>query len=280
MSDELTLREVQMAELEILKTFDAFCKKNGLRYVLYYGTLLGAVRHHGFIPWDDDIDIAMPRPDYERLLKLYYDEKAVIGDNLELMCGDRDDDFAFAFAKLARTDSEILPESKLYEHEGDGIWIDIFPIDGFPSGEAQVAYLKKAGEFRRDTGRAITIPGTVRGNEPVWKAIVRIPFVWIARLKGYRKIRDELIAFAKSTPYETAEDVGLVTWNDNSSALVMKKAAFEKLTTLPFEGYEFPVFEDYDDYCTRRYGKNYMEIPPKSMWESHYIKARMKPGKQ
>ena len=70
MSDVLTLREVQMAELDILLQFDRYCKENNLRYVLYYGTLLGAVRHQGFIPWDDDIDIAMPRPDYERFLEL------------------------------------------------------------------------------------------------------------------------------------------------------------------------------------------------------------------
>ena len=276
MSDVLTLREVQLAELEILVQFDRYCKEHNLRYVLYYGTLLGAVRHQGFIPWDDDIDIAMPRPDYERLIKLYYDEKQPIGDNLRLYTGERDDDFAYAFGKISRLDSEILEESKLYEHEGDGIWIDIFPIDGFPPKEEQEAYLKTLGNYQRDTGRANTIPGTVRGSESRWKAILRMPVIWVARTKGFRRVRDELIALAKSYPYETAEYVGLATWNNNSSSLVMKKDAFEKLTTLKFEGYDFPVFEDYDDYCTRRYGKNYMELPPESVRQSHYIKARLK----
>ena len=234
------------------------------------------MRHQGFIPWDDDIDIAMPRPDYERMIKLYYDEKKGIADNLVMYSGERDDDFAFAYAKVARTDSEIMPESKLYEHEGDGIWIDIFPIDGFPPKEEHEAYLKTLGDYRRNIGRAITIPGTVRGNEPLWKAILRVPLVWIARAKGYRKIRDELIALAKSYPYETAEYVGLATWNDNSSGLVMKKVPFEQMTTLKFEGYDLPVFEAYDDFCTRRYGKNYMELPPEDKRQSHYIKARLK----
>lgn len=276
MSDVLSLREVQMAELEILLKFDEFCKKHDLHYVLYYGTLLGAARHKGFIPWDDDIDVAMPRPDYQKLLKLYYDEHQELGENLYLLSGEYDDEFAFAYAKIARKDSEILPESKLYEHEGEGIWIDIFPIDGFPSPEEQPVYLEKVGEYRRNIGRAITIPGTVRGNEPKWKAIARIPVVLLARMNGYRKYRDELIALANSYPYETAEYVGLATWNDNSSALVMKKSEFEKYTTLPFEGYDLPVFEDYNDFCTRRYGKNYMELPPESVRQSHYIKARLK----
>lgn len=276
MSEALTLREVQMAELEILLIFDEFCKKNDLHYVLYYGTLLGAVRHQGFIPWDDDIDVAMPRPDYERMLKLYYEDHQDLGRNLYMLSGEHDDDFAFAYAKIARTDSEILPESKLYEHEGEGIWIDIFPIDGFPGLDEQPAYLEKVGEYRRNIGRAITIPGTVRGNESKWKAIARIPVVLLARMKGYRKYRDELIELAKSYPFETSEYVGLATWNDNSSALVMKRSEFVKYTTLPFEGHDLPVFEDYNDFCTRRYGKNYMELPPESARQSHYIKARFK----
>ena len=271
----LSLREVQNAEFEILQKFDVFCRTHDLKYVLYYGTLLGAVRHHGFIPWDDDIDVAMPRPDYERMLKLYYDEKAPLGENLVMYSGERDDDFAFAYAKIARTDSEILPESKLYEHEGDGIWIDIFPIDGFPAKEQQEEYLKKLGEYRRNIGRSITIPGTVRGKENKLKAMARIPMVAAARAVGYRKYRDELIELAKSYPFDTSEYVGLATWNDNSEALVMKHDEFIKYTTLPFEGQDFPVFEDYDDFCTRRYGKNYMELPPENVRQSHYIKARL-----
>ena len=79
---QLSLREVQLEELELLKDFDQFCKKHNLKYSLCYGTLIGAARHKGFIPWDDDIDVCMPRPDYERLLtlKASYDH-----DGLELI---------------------------------------------------------------------------------------------------------------------------------------------------------------------------------------------------
>ncbi|MBR4456797.1 MAG: LicD family protein [Solobacterium sp.] len=277
MTEALTLREVQNAELEILVKFDQFCTENNLHYVLYYGTLLGAARHQGFIPWDDDIDVAMPRPDYDRFLKLYYEDGKSIGDNLYVLSGERDDDFAFAYAKVARLDSEILPESRLYEHEGEGIWIDVFPIDGFPADEAErTAYLEKLGEYRRNIGRSITIPGTVRGKEPVWKAAARIPAVLYARMMGYRKYRDELMKLARSYPYETSEYVGLATWNDNSPALVMKKSEFEKYIRMPFEGHQFPAFEDYNDFCTRRYGANYMELPPESVRQSHYIRAKLK----
>lgn len=68
----LSLREIQLASLEILKVIDSICRANGFRYYLAYGTLIGAVRHHGFIPWDDDIDIQMPRPDYDLFLQ-YFD---------------------------------------------------------------------------------------------------------------------------------------------------------------------------------------------------------------
>ena len=68
---ELSLREVQLASLEILRKIDAVCSQEGIRYWAMYGTLIGAVRHHGFIPWDDDLDIAMPRPDYEKFLSWF-----------------------------------------------------------------------------------------------------------------------------------------------------------------------------------------------------------------
>lgn len=277
MSDVLTLQGIQKAILEILVWFDAFCKKHDLDYVLYYGTLLGAVRHQGFIPWDDDIDVAMPRPDYERLLRLYYDEHVSLGDDrLYLLSGERDDEFAFAFAKILRRDTEILPESLLYHNDSDNLWIDIFPIDGFPSPEEQPAYLKKLGEYRTNIGRSITITGTRRGNESRLKSIARIPVALTYNAIGYRKFRDELIALAKSYPYETSEYVGLATWNDNSAGLIQPHDAFAKRTTLPFEGYEFPVSADYENYLRNRYGNDYMELPPEDKRESHYIQARMK----
>ena len=98
----LTLREIQLAELEMLKAFDVFCRKHGLVYSIMGGTLLGAVRHGGFIPWDDDIDLWIPRPDYERFISLIYDDQEKIADNIIVRSAERDDDFAMPYTKIFR----------------------------------------------------------------------------------------------------------------------------------------------------------------------------------
>ncbi len=274
MAETLSLREVQMAELDILVMFDEYCKKNDLQYVLYYGTLLGAVRHHGFIPWDDDIDIAMPRPDYERMIKLYYDEKIHFSDRYFLKTGERDEDFAFAFAKVFCRDYEIAEESKLYHNDSDFLWIDIFPIDGFPADWQTSDYLKRLGKYQKNIGRSITIPGTIRGHENKLKSIVRLPVAWFYNAIGYKKFRNELMALAKSYPYETSEWVGLATWNNASAGLVERREDFTKFTTLPFEGHDFPVSQDYLNYLRNRYGETWNQLPPEDQRMSHFIKVK------
>ncbi|MCR5230030.1 MAG: LicD family protein [Solobacterium sp.] len=273
-SDVMTLREVQMAELEILLKFDRFCRENNLRYVLYYGTLLGAARHQGFIPWDDDIDIAMSRPEYDRFLKLVYDEHKVIDPDYYVLSGDRDDGFAMPFAKVFDRNIEIVEESKLYRHDSDHLWIDIFPIDGFPDDWETNGYLKKIGNFRRNIGRSVTIPGTRRGKESIWKTLVRIPVAAVYNLIGYRRFRDGMIRTALQYPYDQCEYVGLSCWNDNSAALVHRRSDFETKDTMMFEGHELPIFGNYISLLEKRYSKKWYELPPESVRQSHYIQAR------
>ena len=123
----LTLAELQGELLKLLLRFDAFCKERGLRYSLDSGTLLGAVRHKGFIPWNDDVDVDMPRPDYERLMAF---EKE-LPEGLHLVNANNSI-FPYGFCKLC-TD-EIRAQEPSYDGVMvETLWIDIFPIDGVPS---------------------------------------------------------------------------------------------------------------------------------------------------
>ena len=125
MGKQLTIEEVKKMNLDILSVVADFCEKNGLRYWLYYGTLIGAIRHNGYIPWDDDIDIAMPRPDYEKFLKTFNQTSGslykVIEDRISI-------GYHTPFAKVHNP--ETIIESEFSDEMAFGVFIDIFPFDG------------------------------------------------------------------------------------------------------------------------------------------------------
>ena len=100
---ELSSKDVKKVELDILINFDRFCKKNKLRYYLAGGTLLGAIRHKGFIPWDDDIDVCMPRPDFEKLIKIFPDKY----ENKYILKSIKRDNFLYPFAKIINNKTKI-----------------------------------------------------------------------------------------------------------------------------------------------------------------------------
>ena len=129
--------EIKSIELEILKEFNAFCQKNNLRYNLAGGTLLGAIRHKGFIPWDDDIDVCMPRPDFCRLISEYKGEDS----KLKLVYRGIDG-YDAPFAKIIRTDTFV--KNRFSSRETDKhLWIDIFPVDGLPENIEEVKKIYK-----------------------------------------------------------------------------------------------------------------------------------------
>ncbi|MGM9903589.1 hypothetical protein A5844_002295 [Enterococcus sp. 10A9_DIV0425] len=122
MSDYLSTQEIHEGLLDLLKFFDQFCQEHNLTYFLAGGTLLGAVRHGGFIPWDDDADIIMPREDYTKLLKL----GSELPSFLELKSLENDSNWEYAFAKINDTRTYVDDDYRIAQH---GLFLDIFPID-------------------------------------------------------------------------------------------------------------------------------------------------------
>ena len=128
---KLNSDEVKKIELQLLLKFDELCKKHDLQYSLCGGTLLGAIRHKGFIPWDDDIDVMMPRDDFEKLLKL---EKTQASDQVEKLVSWKSGKSIYPFIKMINTKT-VLKEKYLDKEYTTGVWIDIFPIDGMPEDQ-------------------------------------------------------------------------------------------------------------------------------------------------
>lgn len=123
---QLTVEDAKQIELEILDYIDTLCKKHNINYIINYGTLIGAVRHEGFIPWDDDIDLSMPREDYQRFINIFQKEKS----KYELLSLETDKNYFNNFIKITDSTTKIIDtrNTKTYE---SGIFIDIFPMDRF-----------------------------------------------------------------------------------------------------------------------------------------------------
>jgi lipopolysaccharide cholinephosphotransferase len=128
-ADNSELRRLQLCELNLLKTFRDVCAKYNLRYYMIGGTMLGAVRHQGFIPWDDDVDIGMPRPDYQKFLKIV---RKNLPSYIELLHYKKDEDYLRYFSRLTDRRVTIYNDSNT-ETLMENAWIDIFPLDGTPN---------------------------------------------------------------------------------------------------------------------------------------------------
>lgn len=125
----LSITEEQQAELEVMKELHAFCVKHGLRYILAYGTLLGAIRHKGFIPWDNDMDVIMPREDVKKLVEI--NKKNPIGKNVRLFHYTTDANYHYPIVRACNTKTIVQPTYLREMIDDMGVWVDIFPMDGY-----------------------------------------------------------------------------------------------------------------------------------------------------
>jgi lipopolysaccharide cholinephosphotransferase len=254
----LATDEVKALELEILDVFDAFCKENGLVYWLAYGTLIGAVRHKGFIPWDDDIDIFMPSEDYFRLVDMfnagaqlpspYRVEEPMIETGV--VC-------QVPFCKIYDTRTQVI-EHELRSGIGvdEGVWIDIFPLIGLPDdpdaiksiqGKAYWRYVKaRLASFRRNKG------GSLAGS--VARVLLKLP-ARILGVKHYLRTLDDLV---RSLP--RVADSRLVFQHTEPSQ-IFERSWFGETILLEFEGKDYPVPAQYDEILTQEYG-DYLQLPP------------------
>lgn len=260
---ELTLREMQLAEFDILVAFAKVCEDNGIKYSLDSGTLLGAVRHKGFIPWDDDIDVAMSRPEYEKFYRLVTENKNLLPENMEII-PDRGDNALIPFLKIV--DKNIVIESGAGDVT-DNLWIDIFPVDGYPEDN------KKAMKFWKKVHmchRIIEYNYNDGSNKKGLKKIAVKLFRVYARLYGVVRAVRKLEKLAAKYPYVGAECVGPVKWA--TDLICLPPETYEKYTTMEFEGREFLVIENWDLWLKKNYG-NYMQLPPENERATHGMKA-------
>ncbi|MDO4987068.1 MAG: LicD family protein [Candidatus Saccharibacteria bacterium] len=262
---QLSLREIQLEELKILDVVVAFLNKNHLSYFLCGGTLLGAVRHHGFIPWDDDIDIALPRPDYEKLIQLT--KNTHLDQNINILSYENSK-LPYPFIKAVNT--KIIIKSKSTDDKN--LWIDIFPLDGLPS-DSNIAkrhikrtMLYKGIMFLKQT----SFHDLIHRNKSLANRILCVFLKPIASIFSKNFCTRHLIKNAKTYPYKDAEYCGIYAWGYGIRERA-KKEVFEP-KPLDFEGKKFNGIKGYDIYLTNLYG-DYMTPPPKKNRIQHDTQA-------
>lgn len=236
--------EIRLIMLDILKYIDSLCKENNLEYYLYGGTLLGSIRHKGFIPWDDDLDICMPRPDYNKLIKIMQDTN----EEYSLKCIENSKkEYNYCFAKMIKNNTVVIEKGK-FQGEELGVWVDIFPLDGVGND------LKKARELVKNNKRFVKqILMLEEGKKLNTKGKI---FYYLGRkninriFKHYTKKH----SFYNSKYVADISDVADDIW-------IFNKKSFEGGEKGLFEGIEFNIPKDSDDILKTLYG-NYMELPP------------------
>jgi lipopolysaccharide cholinephosphotransferase len=262
------LREIQLKELRILIFFDQICRENNIKYYLAGGTLLGAIRHKGFIPWDDDIDICMPRPDYIKILNYFQQHhfEHYILKSGEFM------DLDLPFAKLF--DIRVaLADDKYQDKQWEKyLWIDILPVDGLPSDISDVKRIYDKLSFYRKLLEITSI--RLGEGRTAFRKYCKYIIKFLVNIYGKRHIINKMERIATTYAYETSDYVGIVSWGLYGVGERMPKREFEKLYKVEFEGHTFPSFACWDAYLSGLYG-DYMQLPPENKRVKHGLAERI-----
>lgn len=244
----MTIKEIQQASLEIMLDVDLFCRTHGIRYSIAYGTLIGAIRHKGFIPWDDDIDIVMPRPDYERFLREY-------------MSGGRfyiPDDSYIAFARVCDCE-KTTTKDRIPWHKGQsGIWIDIFPIDSVDDDREKFEEVaNEAFHYYRKQLRRRKMKASFWHKNT--KSKLRTVFNLFVR-KNAKHFSQEIVKLATKYEYGATSHCGQLCCPDNAVREYFPSSVMDNYIDVEFEGHKLMAIKDYDMVLRETYG-DYMQLP-------------------
>ena len=261
--DDAALRKLQLIELELLLEVDRICKKCGIRYNIIAGTMLGAARHGGFIPWDDDADVALLRPEYERFREACRTE--LDAERFYFQDHTTTPGYRWGYGKLRRRDTLFLREHQEHMPYEQGVFIDIFPLDAVPDPRA---------------GRTLVNAECFCVRKLLWSRVGKLADAHKAKRRLYAlldlvpeklalKMLDGLIRQAAGRESEWVRILMFPTPNREFGYL---KKWYSGREPIRFEGFSFPGVADADGYLRFKFGE-YMTPPPENQRKTHPVSA-------
>lgn len=242
-----------------LNVFDHFCRTHNLRYSVCAGSMLGAVRHKGFIPWDDDVDVMMPRPDYDKFIQMTLNEP--IAEGYKVISAYNNTNYYLPFAKVIDTNTTLI-ETENTKDCPLGAYIDIFPVDGVTKDKRK--FRKQDKQFYRHLHNSLIL------------SLGKCPPNWGIRVKSFllglfTNLNRELLKadrIAKTYPFDVGRDV-MVFGGAYGEREILDRSIFNEYVDMPFENTTCRGIKKREYYLTRFYG-DYMQLPPEKDRVSHH----------
>ena len=260
---ELSLRDIQSVSLNILKYAHELCEKNEIRYWLIYGTLLGAVRHKGFIPWDDDIDIAMTRDDYNLFLEVLKQDAKKENNPFYLDHFTTSVDYPYYILRICDSRYKLVFENTKHI---SGIFIDVYPFD---DTGINVRYWKnrlKKTQFLKKLMLLSTYRHWLYGDS-VFHKILNLPLMFYSRIMGIAFFMERIDYKSKIFNGTNSGYIGLTAWADVPR--IYQKELFDNLILAKFEDLDVYIPVEYDKILRSVYG-DYMKLPVKEEQVPHH----------
>lgn len=257
----IDLQELKAIQLEVLDALDAYCRDNGIAYSLSNGTLIGAVRHGGYIPWDDDVDVSMLRADYDRFVAEFPE---IYAGHYKLGSLERDSKWDRPYAKLF--DSRTVMTENRVDAVETGVNVDIFPIDEVPADAAEWQKQRRARIFTMRLYEAKD--RTLASRRAWWKTAVVAAAKAVLACRSKRKLAERIDAQARGCSGCGSGKVSGLVFGFNLTE-PFDASIFAEMAPIVFEDRKYMAFVNYDAYLSAGYG-DYMQLPPEEKRVTHH----------